>query len=77
MTITIALIPLLQYGASFVLQMFEIIPFELSFGLGINFIPIILTVINLVLLIKLRKKGYAYYFVYLYFALIAVISLLI
>ena len=76
-TITLALIPLLQYGASFVLQMFEIIPYELSFGLGINFIPIFLTVINLVILIKFRKKGYAYYLVYLYLILITVVSLLI
>ena len=75
--ISIVMIPVLQYGLSFALQMFNVIPFELSFGLEFNFIPLIFTVINLVLLIILRKKGYAYYFVYLYMIIIAVLSLII
>lgn len=76
-SITISLIPILQYGLSFVLQFFSIVPFELTFDFGFNVIPLIFTVINLILLLIFRKKGFSYYLIYLYMILITVISLII
>lgn len=75
--VTLALIPILEFGFVFALKLFNIVPFELTFGLGLNFISVGFAVVNLVLLIIYRKKYFMYYLMYLYIAILTVISLIL
>ena len=73
----LAIIPILEFGLVFVLKLFNVAPYVLDLGLGVSLISLIIAVFHFVMLIVFRKKNTAYYLIYLYFVIVAVLSIFI
>lgn len=73
----LALIPILEFGLVFVLKLFNVVAFELNIGIGLSLVSLIFGLLHLVLLIVFKKKRFAYYLIYVYMIVIAILSVLI
>lgn len=73
----LAVLPILEFGLVFVLKLFNIVPYELDFGYGISILSLVFALLHLIMLIVLRKKRISYYLIYLYIAIVAVLSVLL
>ena len=69
-----AILPILEFGLAFILEMFGIKMYTFNIGLGVSVVSLGITAIHFILLIALRKKNIVYYLIYLYMAIIAVLS---
>ena len=71
----LAIIPILEFGLAFILEMFGIAPYIYYIGLGVSLVSIVATALHFLFLIIFRKKNVAYYLVYLYVAVVVALSI--
>jgi len=75
--ISLALLPILELGLSFVLSYFNIVVFGIHISnFKINLINLILTAINILILVLFKKKYVGQYFVFVSILLITLLSVL-
>ncbi len=74
-TVAISLIPILTFGLSAVLKLFDVTLFELYINnIEFNILTIVFFVVNIILLIIFKKTRFAYYLIYVYIIILAILS---
>ena len=73
----LAILPILEFGLVFVLKLVNVIPYVINLGFGISVLSLGLVLLQLLMMIILRKTRVPYYLIYLYIIVVTVLSVLL